>query len=112
MVPVGEELLTIDLIRRLDLPLIIIARSGLGTINHTLLTVKQAQAEGLSVRGIILNKTSPEPNESEETNPAAIRKFSRVPLLGVMPHIPVPDRQNPELLSSLVRAHLDLSLLG
>jgi len=110
MVPVGEQQLTVDLIRLLGLPLIIVARSGLGTINHTLLTVKQAHAEGLKVLGIIVNKTSPEPDEAEETNPAAIQKFSRIPLLGVIPHIPEPDRQNPELLSSLVRARIDLSL--
>jgi dethiobiotin synthetase len=111
MVPVDEQHLTADLIRLLGLPLIIIARAALGTINHTLLTVKQAHAEGLDARGIILNTTGQEPDEAEETNPAAIRKFSRIPLLGVIPHIAEPDRQYPELLSSLVCAHLDLSLL-
>jgi dethiobiotin synthetase len=111
MVPVSEQLLTADLIRLLGLPVIIIARTTLGTINHTLLTVKQAQSEGLEVRGIILNKVSAAADEAEETNPAVIQKFSRVPLLGVVPHIPAKDRQNPELLSSLVCAHLDLSLL-
>jgi dethiobiotin synthetase len=111
MVPVDEQHLTADLVRLLGLPLIIIARTALGTINHSLLTVKQARAEGLEVRGIILNKTSPEPDEAEETNPAAIQKFSCVPLLGIIPHIPEPDRKDPELLSSLVRSHIDLSLL-
>ena len=111
MVPITQQLLTADLIRLLDLPVIIIARTSLGTINHTLLTVKQAQSEGLEVRGIILNKTSPEPDEAEETNPAVIQKFSRVPLLGVVPYIPAKDRQNLELLSSLVCSHIDLSLL-
>ena len=111
MVPVSEQLLTADLIRLLGLPVIIIARTTLGTINHTLLTVRQAQSEGLEVRGIILNKVSAAADEAEETNPAVIQKFSRVPLLGVVPHIPAKDRQNPELLSSLVCAHLDLSLL-
>ena len=111
MVPITQQLLTADLIRLLDLPVIIIARTTLGTINHTLLTVKQAQSEDLEVRGIILNKTSPEPDEAEETNPAVLEKFSRVPLLGVVPYIPAKDRQNLELLSSLVCSHIDLSLL-
>ena len=111
MVPVTAEHLTVDLVRLLGLPLVIIARTTLGTINHTLLTVKQAQSEGIAVRGIILNKLSAAPDEAEETNPAVIQKLSRVPLLGVVPHIPARDRQNPELLSSLVCSHIDLSLL-
>ena len=112
MVPVTQEHLTVDLIRLLGLPLIIVARAALGTINHTLLTVKQAQREGLAVHGIILNKTSPEPDESEETNPGVIEKFSTVRLLGVVPYINSEDRQDPVFLCSLVRSHIDLSLLA
>jgi dethiobiotin synthetase len=111
MVPISGQHLTVDLIRLLGLPIIIIARTALGTINHTLLTVKQAHAEGLEVRGIILNKTSPAPDEAEDTNADVIRKFSRVPLLGVVPFIRTEDRQDPAVLSSMVSAHIDLSLL-
>jgi dethiobiotin synthetase len=111
MVPVTQEHLTIDLIRLLGLPLIIVARTALGTINHTLLTVKQAQQEGLAVRGVILNKTSPEPDESEETNPGVIERFSNVRLLGVVPYIDNEARQDPAFLSSLARSSIDLSLL-
>ena len=41
----------------LKLPLLVVARLGLGTINHSLLTVRQARAMGLTVRGIVLNDT-------------------------------------------------------
>jgi dethiobiotin synthetase len=111
MVPVTQQHLTVDLIRLLGLPLIIVARAGLGTINHTLLTVKQAQREGLAVRGVILNKTSPEPDASEETNPAAIERFSGVRLLGVVPYIDTAARQDQTVLSCLARSSIDLSLL-
>jgi dethiobiotin synthetase len=111
MVPVTQEHLMVDLIRLLGLPLIIVARAALGTINHTLLTVKQAQQEGLAVRGVILNKTSPEPDESEETNPGVIERFSGVRLLGVVPYIDNEARQDPAFLSSLARSFIDLSLL-
>jgi dethiobiotin synthetase len=111
MVPVTQEHLMVDLIRLLGLPLIIVARTALGTINHTLLTVKQAQQEGLAVRGVILNKTSPEPDESEETNPEVIERFSGVRLLGVVPYIDNEARQDPAFLSSLARSFIDLSLL-
>ena len=112
MVPISEELLMIDVIGLLKLPLIIVARTALGTINHTLLTVREAQRAGIRVCGIILNKVSPEQDEAEDTNPEVIRKFSNVPLLGQVPYIPEVKRANPEFLSSLARATIDLSCFG
>jgi dethiobiotin synthetase len=112
MVPISEEQLIIDIIGLLKLPLIIVARTALGTINHTLLTVREAQRAGIRVCGIILNKVSPEPDEAEDTNPEVIRKFSNVPLLGQVPYIPEVKRANPEFLSSLARATIDLSCFG
>jgi dethiobiotin synthetase len=112
LVPISEEQLIIDVIGLLKLPLIIVTRTALGTINHTLLTVREAQRAGIRVCGIILNKVSPEPDEAEETNPEVIRKFSNVPLLGQVPYIPEVKRANPEFLSSLARATIDLSCFG
>jgi dethiobiotin synthetase len=112
MVPVSEEHLIIDVIGLLKLPLIIVARTTLGTINHTLLTVREAHRAGIRVCGIILNKVSPEQDEAEDTNPEVIRKFSNVPLLGQLPYIPEATRADPEFLSSLVRSTIDLSCFG
>jgi dethiobiotin synthetase len=112
MVPVSAEHLIIDTIRLLQLPLIIVARTALGTINHTLLTVKEAQRAGIRVCGIILNKVSPEQDEAEDTNPEVIRKFSNVPLLGQVPYIPVDKRGDPDFLSTLAQSKIDLSCFG
>ncbi len=78
-----------DLIRSLALPVIIVTRPTLGTINHTLLTVYQAMREGLDVIGIIINEHAP-PGQSvaEKTNPSVIEKLSPVPVLGIVPHLP------------------------
>jgi len=108
MVPISEEQLIIDVVRLLQLPLIIVARSALGTINHTLLTVREAQRAGIRVCGIILNKVSPEPDEAEATNPEVIRKFSSVPLLGQVPYIPVDKRGDADFLASLAQSNIDL----
>jgi dethiobiotin synthetase len=108
MVPISEEQLIIDVVRLLQLPLIIVARSALGTINHTLLTVREAQRAGIRVCGIILNKVSPEPDEAEATNPEVIRKFSNVPLLGQVPYIPVDKRGDADFLASLAQSKIDL----
>jgi dethiobiotin synthetase len=75
-----------DLARDLGLPVIIVARLGLGTINHTLLTVRQAQATGLTVAGIILNDTTGRRGVAERTNIQVIPELTGVPLLGVVPH--------------------------
>ncbi len=112
MVPVSAEHLIIDTIRLLQLPLIIVARTALGTINHTLLTVREAQRAGIRVCGIILNKVSAGQDEAEDTNPEVIRKFSNVPLLGQVPYIPADKRGDPDFLSTLAQSKIDLSCFG
>ena len=53
MVPLKKGYLIADLIRELDLGVVIVSRPGLGTINQTLLTIRQARSYGLDVRGVI-----------------------------------------------------------
>ena len=75
-----------DLARQFDIPLIIVARLGLGTLNHTLLTVRQAQAMKLKVAGVILNDTTGQRGLAERTNIKVIAELTGVPLLGVVPY--------------------------
>jgi dethiobiotin synthetase len=86
LVPVRRDYFIADLARDLGLPLLIVARLGLGTLNHTLLTVRQAQATGLRVRGVILNDLTGRRGLAERTNPAELAALLEVPLLGVVPH--------------------------
>jgi dethiobiotin synthetase len=76
-----------DLAARLKLPLVIVSRPSLGTINHTLLTVSCAQARGLEVAGIIINNFPARPGLVETDNPGAIEKFAGVPVLAIVPYI-------------------------
>ena len=67
--PVTEESTLVDLAIELDFPLVIVARRGLGTLNHTLLTVDSARLRGLRIAGIVLNASTPETNSpAEATN--------------------------------------------
>jgi len=109
MVPINRNHLLIDVVRLLNLPLIVVARTALGTINHTLLTIREALRAGIRVRGIILNKTTPEMDESEDTNPALITRFTRIPILGQMPYIPVEKRCDLDYLAALAQSHIDVS---
>ncbi len=88
MVPVYKENLFIDLIKDFGLPLIIVARPGLGTINHTLLTIKAAQSRRLNVLGVIINYASKTKGDlSGETNPEIIERLGKTRVLGIIPYL-------------------------
>lgn len=88
MVPVYRKYLFIDLARDLGLPLIIVSRPGLGTINHTLLTIEAVRRRGLAVCGVILNYAEKmKRGVSELTNPGVIERLGAVKVLGVVPHL-------------------------
>lgn len=77
-----------DLIKDLQLHIIVVARPTLGTINHTLLTVNQALREGINVRGVIINYHNPsEDSIAEKTNPDVLRELCPVPLLVILPYV-------------------------
>jgi dethiobiotin synthase len=79
LVPLNENELMIDLMKRFCLPVVIVVRSGLGTINHTLLTVEVLRNRGVKILGIIMNG---EPNQE---NKRAIEHFGQVKVLAQMP---------------------------
>ena len=86
LVPLTEDLLVADLASQMDLPLLIVAKPGLGTINHTLLTIEAARARGLRVAGIVINSyVADTATVAEETNPAAIERASGVKVLTIVP---------------------------
>lgn len=87
MVPVYRRYLFLDLIKDLGLPIVIVARPGLGTINHTLLTVAAAKSRGIALAGVILNYAhATRKGLSERTNLPVIEALGGVPVLGVVPH--------------------------
>jgi dethiobiotin synthetase len=87
MVPIRDNYFVADLARSLKLPLLVVARLGLGTINHSLLTVRQARSNRLTVRGIVLNNTvGGKRNQAAMTNVKTVPELCDTSLLGVMPH--------------------------
>ena len=88
MVPLKNDYLVADLIRDLDLDVIVVARLGLGSINHTLLTVRQARDAGLNVKGVLFSRTEKgKGGVPEATNPDAIRTYGKVKILGIIPYL-------------------------
>ena len=86
MVPMDDRHTFRDVAQWLKLPAVVVARPGLGTINHTLLTVAALRQAGIPVAGVVVNRY-PAENASiaEETNPKAIEKWGKVPVLCVVP---------------------------
>ncbi|HAK38396.1 MAG TPA: dethiobiotin synthase [Nitrospina sp.] len=88
MVPLKPDYFITDLIRDMDLPLIIVSRLTLGTLNHTLLTLKTAQSTGIEIAGVILNRSDNNPlNDVEKGQANLIHELSGVPIIGECPFI-------------------------
>ena len=87
-VPLQDNLTFADLAKRLNLTLLVVARPGLGTINHTVLTVRYAQQCGLAITGIIIKGYCEETaTMAEKTNPEVIHALTGIPILGIVPWI-------------------------
>jgi len=87
MVPIYKKYLFADLMKDLNFPVVIVTRPGLGTINHTLLTIEAARNKGLRILGVILNHSAKIKNDvSVRSNPDVIERIGSVPLLGIVPY--------------------------
>ncbi len=87
MAPVYKKYLFLDLIKDMHIPIIIVSRPGLGTINHTLLTIETAKNRGIEILGVIINYTAKtKKGLPERTNPEVIEKLGGVPVLGIVPY--------------------------
>lgn len=86
MVPLTDRLDLLDLIVLFDLPVLLIARSGLGTLNHTLLTLRYGSEHHIRFIGVILNQTSPKMGLADRSNPEILSGRIDVPLAGPFPY--------------------------
>ena len=79
LAPLGQNLFMVDLIKKIQAPVLLVARSGLGTINHTLLSLEKIRKEGVPLLGVVMNGP---PNADNRT---AIEQFGKVKVLGEIP---------------------------
>jgi dethiobiotin synthetase len=106
LVPIKNNFLMRDLAKMLNLPLVIVARPDLGTINHTLLTVEAAK--DLDILGIIISGY-PEGTEdlAIKNAPSIIEKLSGEKILGILPRIENLDK-NPSVLKEIFPQKVEL----
>ena len=122
LVPLTAHAMLADLARQLGLPLLLVTRPGLGTLNHTLLSLECAATRGLPIAGMVINHTEPSSRNAiarviSRTNIEVLKRLARVPILGSLPFHRLrmrPDRcsdTDAQHLSDWIAHHLDLQML-
>lgn len=96
LVPLAPGLLIADLVAALDMPLLIVGRDNLGTINHTAMTIEVARSRGLSLLGFVFSATGQVSDDRAHANARAVVEQTGVRCLGILPR-----------LETLGRVHLE-----
>ena len=100
-----------NLTKTLDLPLLIVARPDLGTINHTLLTIEAAKSQNIKIAGIVISNY---PFEAEnfaiKNAPDMIKEISGEKILGILPKIES-LHNNPVVLKEVFLKHINLDFI-
>lgn len=106
-VPIIEGFTMADLAQEMKLPLLIVARPALGTLNHTFLTVHYARSKNLNLIGIVISGYDKTTNDiAEQTNPGMLEELCELPVLGCVPKFP--EINKPEDAARAVGEGIDL----
>lgn len=100
LVPHNEGLLAADLFAQWGLPAVLVARTALGTINHSLLSIEALRARNITVHGVVFM------GEANPASEAAITRIGAVRHLGRLPRL---DPLNAETLAAAFASHIDLA---
>ena len=93
LVPLTRGYTVLDLVKMLQLPVLVVCRAGLGTINHTLLTLDALKRAEVGVAGFVTNGEIDADDPSVEDNPRIIEEFSGCRFLAHIPPCPDLDRE-------------------
>jgi len=92
MVPITRNFLQIDQIKQWNLPVILVCKSSLGTLNHTLLSIEALKQRNIEILGLVIN------GEKHLDNPKTLVDFSGIPLITEFPYIKKMDSNNLDIL--------------
>ena len=109
LAPLCPNYLIIDLIKDLQLPVLVVCRTSLGALNHTLLTLDRLRREGLHPIGIIANHLTAATGVAEESFLTQLSEFDKVRVLGELPFLQNPPSE-PEAWEKLA-GHIDFDKL-
>ena len=108
LAPVQGETTMCDVMIALALPVVLVARPGLGTINHSLLSLRELRRAGLRVAGVLFNQAQPAWGPVEEDNLRTVARLGQVRVLGCLPYLPhlAAGAGTPQEFHAAVRPHL------
>ena len=92
MVPITRKFLQIDQIKQWNLPVILVCKSSLGTLNHTLLSIEALKRRNIKILGLVIN------GEKHLDNPKTLFEFSGIPIITEFPSIQNIDSNNLDIL--------------
>ena len=92
MVPITRNFLQIDQIKQWNLPVILVCKSSLGTLNHTLLSIEALKRRNIEILGLVVN------GQKHLDNPRTLVDFSGIPLIAEFPYIEKMDSNNLDIL--------------
>ena len=92
MVPITRNFLQIDQIEKWGLPIILVCKSGLGTINHTLLSIEALKKRNINILGLVIN------GEKHLDNPKTLVEFSGIPIIAEFPYLEKIDSNNLDIM--------------
>lgn len=93
LVPLDRRRDVIDLVEELELPVVLVARAGLGTLNHTGLSLRLLESRRIPVLAVVLSRSSPVRDPSVDDNAAWLARRHGVRVLGPVPYLPHPSRR-------------------
>jgi dethiobiotin synthetase len=102
MVPIEEKLMMIDLVERLGYPVVLVAKSGLGTINHTLLSVEALRQREIDIAGIVLSSLDQDSGPEEPFTPRDIARLVKDVPVPVLPHLDPEIVVDPDKISQVM----------
>ncbi|MGH9876508.1 MAG: dethiobiotin synthase [Nitrososphaerales archaeon] len=107
MVPVKQNYFVIDMIKEMNLPVLVVSRAALGTLNHTVLTIRACKEYDLNIAGIVLNGVRND-NFAEKTAGEIIQDLTEIFVIGSIPFV---DGLDASKVIDLVSKHVKYDLL-
>jgi dethiobiotin synthetase len=99
--PARAMITNLDLAERLGLPVVLVGRAGLGTLNHCALSAAALVARGLNLAGIVLNRVTAEDDPSVESNPRWLKALSGARIFGPTPFVRDASKRPAELRATV-----------
>ncbi len=109
--PLTPHKLQVDLLAELALPVLIVARSAPGTINHSLLTAEALNTRGIPFAGFVLKRFSSDARPEEAAHPYQIERFAGPKVHGILPYFEPQQLADADFLAGRLVVHVDLEAI-